>query len=79
MFAVMLRLQRTFNRWFERFILEDRYRYLARRGHFESAFETKLTKFRQERRYGAVRLAYAEAKYEQMRELAHQSGEKRAP
>ena len=64
MFAVMLRIQLFFNRWFERIILEDRYRYLARRGGFEERFDEKLRLYRDKRKYGAVRLAYADARYD---------------
>lgn len=64
MFSLMLRIQLVFNRWFERAILEDRYRYLARKGGFEPAFDEKLNHFRGKKKYGAVRLAYADAKYE---------------
>ncbi len=64
MFTLMLRIQLMFNRWFERVILEDRYRYLARRGGFEAAFDEKLKYYREAKKYGAVRLAYADAKYE---------------
>lgn len=64
MFSLMLRIQLTFNRWFERAILEDRYRVLARRGGFEEAFDEKLKAFRAQKKYGAVRLAYADARYD---------------
>lgn len=63
MFGVMLRIQLWFNRWFERLILEDRYRYLARRGGFEAAFDQKLDHYRGLKKYGAVRLAYADARF----------------
>lgn len=64
MFTLMLRIQLTFNRWFERVILEDRYRYLARKGGFEKGFDDKLRDFRAKKKYGAVRLAYADARYD---------------
>lgn len=64
MFAVMLRIQLAFNRWFEKAVLEDRYRYLARRGGFEEGFDRKLADYRKRRQYGAVRLAYSDARYE---------------
>lgn len=64
MFTVMLRIQLFFNRWFERVVLEDRYRYLARRGGFEEGFEAKLKYYRERKKYGAVRLAYADARYD---------------
>lgn len=67
MFGLMLRIQLSFNRWFEKFILEDRYRYLARRGGFEDAFDSKLAKLRQGKQYGAVRLAYSDARYRHAR------------
>lgn len=64
----MLRIQLMFNRWFEKALLEDRYRYLARRGGFEELFDQKLVHFREQKKYGAVRLAYADARYEYMHE-----------
>lgn len=64
MFTLMLRIQLMFNRWFECVILEDRYRYLARRGGFEVAFDEKLKFYRDAKKYGAVRLAYADARFE---------------
>lgn len=64
MFSLMLRIQLMFNRWFERIILEDRYRYLARRGGFEDAFDQKLVHYRELKKYGAVRLAYADARFD---------------
>ena len=64
MFALTLRIQLMFNRWFERAILEDRYRYLARKGGFEEGFDEKLKYFRAQKKYGAVRLAYADARYD---------------
>lgn len=67
MSGVMLRLQLAFNRWFENVMLEDRYRYLARRGGFEPAFDEKLVGYRARKQYGAVRLAYSEARYEHAR------------
>ncbi|MFT0849160.1 hypothetical protein VRY85_00075 [Achromobacter sp. F4_2707] len=63
---MMLRIQLMFNRWFEKAFLEDRYRYLARRGGFEEGFDQKLAHFREQKKYGAVRLAYADARYEYM-------------
>lgn len=71
MFSVMLRIQLVFNRWFERAILEDRYRYLARRGGFEARFDEKLKRFRAEKKYGAVRLAYADARYDHAAAKGH--------
>lgn len=67
--GVMLRIQRVFNRWFEHMILEDRYRYLARRGGFEDAFIERLAHYRGLKQYGAVRLAYADARYAHARKL----------
>ena len=67
MLGVMLRIQLAFNRWFEKAILEDRYRYLARRGGFEEGFDQQLAQFRKDKRYSPVRLAYSEARYEYMR------------
>ena len=67
MFGVMLRIQRAFNRWFEKAILEDRYRYLARRGGFERDFDRHLEQCRQAKRYSPVRMAYSEARYEYMK------------
>lgn len=67
MFGLMLRIQLAFNRWFENVILEDRYRYLARRGSFEELFDEKLAQFRSRKLYAAVRLAYSEARYEHAR------------
>jgi len=63
MSGLMLRIQLAFNRWFESAILEDRYRYLARRGGFEAAFDERLVHYRGLKKYGAVRLAYADAKF----------------
>ena len=63
MFGVLLRIQLAFNRWFESAILEDRYRYLARKGAFEEAFNERLAHYRGQKKYGAVRLAYADAKF----------------
>jgi|GEM_PF-5943287 len=67
MFGVMLRIQLAFNRWFEKTILEDRYRALARRGGFEDGFDKKLEAFRKGKKYSPVRLAYSEARYEFMK------------
>jgi hypothetical protein len=67
MFGVTLRIQLAFNRWFENAILEDRYRYLARRGGFETAFDERLALYRGKKQYGAVRLAFADARYEHAR------------
>ena len=64
MFGVMPRIQLVLNRWFEKLILEDRYRYLARRGGFEEAFDQKLVHYRDLKKYGSVRLAYVEARLE---------------
>lgn len=72
MFGVTLRIQMAFNRWYEKAILEDRYRYLARRGGFEERFDEKLVEFRKQKRYGAVRLAYSDSRYEFMREKLSQ-------
>ena len=74
MSGVMLGIQRVFNRWFEFVFLEDRYRYLARRGGFEAVFDERLAHYRAGKQYGAVRLAFAEARHEQVRQRA---GEKR--
>lgn len=62
--GVMMRIQRIVNRWFEHLILEDRYRYLARRGGFEAAFDERLAHYRGLKKYGAVRLAYADARFD---------------
>lgn len=67
MFGLTLRIQRVFNRWFEKAILEDRYRYLARRGGFEQDFDTRLAQYRGRKQYSAVRLAYSDARYEHAR------------
>lgn len=67
MFGVMLKIQLAFNRWFENVILEDRYRYLARRGGFEEGFDKKLAHYRSRKQYGAVRLAFSDARYEHAR------------
>jgi len=67
MFGLMLRIQLTFNRWFENVLLEDRYRYLARRGGFEKGFNERLTHYRERKQYGAVRLAFSDARYEHAR------------
>lgn len=64
MFGVLMRIQLAFNRWFEKAILEDRYRYLARRGGFEDGFDEKLAHYLDRKQYGAVRLAYSDARYE---------------
>ncbi len=78
MFGLMLRFQLAFNRWFEKFILEDRYRYLARRGGFEEAFDKKLAELRKAKQYGAVRLAYSDARYRHARnELGKLNSRKR--
>jgi len=65
--GIMLKIQVIFNRWFENLLLEDRYRYLARRGGFEEGFNSKLAFYRSKKKYGAVRLAYSEARYEHLR------------
>lgn len=67
MFGLMLRIQLVFNRWFENFFLEDRYRYLARRGGFEDTFDKRLAHYRERKQYGSVRLAYSDARYEHAR------------
>lgn len=67
MFGVMLRIQLAFNRWFENVVLEDRYRYLARRGGFEPGFDARLAYYRKRKQYGAVRLAFSDARYEHAR------------
>lgn len=67
MFSLMLRIQLMFNRWFENIVLEDRYRYLARRGGFEPAFDERLAHYRAKKQYGAVRLAYSDARYQHAR------------
>lgn len=64
MFGVLLRIQLAFNRWFEKAVLEDRYRYLARRGGFEEGFDNRLGYYRERKQYGAVRLAYSDARYQ---------------
>ena len=67
MFGLMLRIQLTFNRWFENVLLEDRYRLLARRGGFEQHFDERLAHYRERKQYGAVRLAFSDARYEHAR------------
>ena len=74
MFTLMLRIQLMFNCWFERVFLEDRYRYLARRGGFEAAFDERLKYYRSAKKYGAVRLAYADARYEHAYTKANKNG-----
>jgi len=77
MFGLMLRMQLAFNRWFEKAILEDRYRYLARRGSFEELFDEKLVQFRRRKLYSAVRLAFSEARYEHARRKLHNIPQRR--
>lgn len=74
MFGVMLRIQLAFNRWFERAILEDRYRYLARRGGFEEGFDKRLVYYRERKQYGSVRLAYSDARYDHVYKVLGEMG-----
>ncbi len=67
MFGVLLRVQLAFNRWFENVFLEDRYRLLARRGGFEPRFDERLVHYRERKQYGAVRLAFSDARYDHAR------------
>lgn len=69
MFALMLQLQRTLNCWFERLVLEDHYRYLARRGGFEDDFNRRLSEYRKRGQYSAVRLAFTDARLAHVRSL----------
>lgn len=78
MFGVMLKIQLAFNRWFENFVLEGRYRELARRGGFEEAFDKRLAYYRGRKQYGAVRLAFSDARYQHARRIAADLPRKKA-
>lgn len=74
MFAALIRVQRALNHCFERLFLEDRYRYLARRGGFEGAFDDELARHRERKQYGAVRLAFAHARQHAGRDRVGKAG-----